>query len=192
MTVTHPLPESDDIHPESAHRHSHATWASAAQGNTCKGGSPSLALAELMLPDRMGLPELWTWLGPGLAGAVFGGGWWFWVDAVVCSDIRVPFLHYLPGPPSPLLLRISSGFSSSTFPLPFSCAPVNICVLRAIWRIFALRVLFVHNLDGSDMVIWSLGLEYRLGMDPLFVWRPVVVMNFSMILSDWILWSERC
>lgn len=45
----------------------------------------------------MGLQELWTMLGPGLAGAVFGGAWWFWVDAVVCSDIRVPFLHYLPG-----------------------------------------------------------------------------------------------
>eukprot|EP00271_Cylindrocystis_brebissonii_P013213 TRINITY_DN32888_c0_g1_i1.p1 TRINITY_DN32888_c0_g1~~TRINITY_DN32888_c0_g1_i1.p1 ORF type:complete len:147 (+),score=23.56 TRINITY_DN32888_c0_g1_i1:194-634(+) len=35
--------------------------------------------------------------GPVLAGALFGAGWWTWVDAVVCSTITVPFLHYLPG-----------------------------------------------------------------------------------------------
>jgi hypothetical protein len=32
-------------------------------------------------------------MGPGVAGA----GWWFWVDAVVCSSVQVSFLHYLPG-----------------------------------------------------------------------------------------------
>ncbi|KHN47062.1 Transmembrane protein 50A [Glycine soja] len=29
--------------------------------------------------------------------AVFGAGWWIWLDAVVCSTVTVPFLHYLPG-----------------------------------------------------------------------------------------------
>lgn len=45
----------------------------------------------------MDVGELWTIFGPGLAGAVFGAGWWFWVDAVVCSAVAVSFLHYLPG-----------------------------------------------------------------------------------------------
>lgn len=45
----------------------------------------------------MDLGELWAIFGPGVAGAVFGTGWWFWVDAVVCSSVKVPFLHYLPG-----------------------------------------------------------------------------------------------
>ncbi|KAL2633474.1 hypothetical protein R1flu_004953 [Riccia fluitans] len=45
----------------------------------------------------MGAQEIWNSVGPGLAGAVFGTAWWFWVDAVVCSAITVPFLHYLPG-----------------------------------------------------------------------------------------------
>lgn len=45
----------------------------------------------------MDLAELWAIFGPGFSGAVFGTGWWFWVDAVVCSSIQVPFLHYLPG-----------------------------------------------------------------------------------------------
>ncbi|KAH7679222.1 putative membrane protein [Dioscorea alata] len=40
---------------------------------------------------------MWEILGPGIAGAVFGAGWWFWVDAVVCSSVQVSFLHYLPG-----------------------------------------------------------------------------------------------
>ncbi|KAK8969301.1 hypothetical protein KSP40_PGU005321 [Platanthera guangdongensis] len=40
---------------------------------------------------------LWEIFGPGMAGAVFGAGWWFWVDAVVCSAVKVSFLHYLPG-----------------------------------------------------------------------------------------------
>ncbi|KAI7745876.1 hypothetical protein M8C21_007297 [Ambrosia artemisiifolia] len=45
----------------------------------------------------MELSELWAIFGPGVAGAVFGAGWWFWVDAVVCSSVQVSFLHYLPG-----------------------------------------------------------------------------------------------
>ncbi|KAH7567838.1 hypothetical protein JRO89_XS07G0162200 [Xanthoceras sorbifolium] len=45
----------------------------------------------------MDLSELWAIFGPGVAGAVFGAGWWFWIDAVVCSYVKVSFLHYLPG-----------------------------------------------------------------------------------------------
>ncbi|CAD6250624.1 unnamed protein product [Miscanthus lutarioriparius] len=47
--------------------------------------------------DSNNLLAAWPVVGPGVAGAVFGAGWWFWVDAVVCSAAAVPFLHYLPG-----------------------------------------------------------------------------------------------
>ncbi|XP_066383333.1 uncharacterized protein [Miscanthus floridulus] len=43
------------------------------------------------------LALLWGIIGPGVSGAIFGAGWWFWVDAVVCSAVQVSFLHYLPG-----------------------------------------------------------------------------------------------
>ncbi|CAI9102833.1 OLC1v1001182C1 [Oldenlandia corymbosa var. corymbosa] len=33
---------------------------------------------------------------PGVSGA-FSAWRWFWVDAVVCSSVKVSFLHYLPG-----------------------------------------------------------------------------------------------
>ncbi|GER37776.1 transmembrane protein 50a, partial [Striga asiatica] len=46
---------------------------------------------------EMDLGELLAIFGPGIAGAVFGTGWWFWVDAVVCSSVKIPFVHYLPG-----------------------------------------------------------------------------------------------
>lgn len=63
----------------------------------------------------MDLMELWAIFGPGVAGAVFGAGWWFWIDAVVCSSVKVSFVHYLPG----LLLSLS-------LKLPF-LIPVCVC-----------------------------------------------------------------
>ncbi|XP_038716900.1 uncharacterized protein LOC120010239 isoform X2 [Tripterygium wilfordii] len=45
----------------------------------------------------MDLSEVWAIFGPAVAGAVFGAGWWFWIDAVVCSSVTVSFVHYLPG-----------------------------------------------------------------------------------------------
>lgn len=53
----------------------------------------------------MDFSELWAIFGPGIAGAVFGAGWWFWVDAVVCSSVKVSFLHYLPGKFNFILLK---------------------------------------------------------------------------------------
>ena len=35
--------------------------------------------------------------GPGVSGALFGGGWWFWVDACAASHTQVPFVQFLPG-----------------------------------------------------------------------------------------------
>mmetsp|Transcript_54449 Transcript_54449/g.173018 ORF Transcript_54449/g.173018 Transcript_54449/m.173018 type:complete len:152 (+) Transcript_54449:276-731(+) len=35
--------------------------------------------------------------GPGASGALFGAGWWFWVDAIVCSHHKVPAGDYVPG-----------------------------------------------------------------------------------------------
>lgn len=26
-----------------------------------------------------------------ISGALFGAGWWFWVDAVACSSQKIPF-----------------------------------------------------------------------------------------------------
>lgn len=31
--------------------------------------------------------------GPVWSGALFGAGWWFWVDAVACSPAKIPFVQ---------------------------------------------------------------------------------------------------
>jgi hypothetical protein len=48
-------------------------------------------------------PELLEWTrrnarayGPSLAGACFGGATWAWTDAVVLTDKKPPFVHWLP------------------------------------------------------------------------------------------------
>ncbi|RAL38750.1 hypothetical protein DM860_013431 [Cuscuta australis] len=72
---------------------------------TNDGCSATAAAAEFMVYNvvtRIGLEEisrccLVVCKALGVAGAVFGAGWWFWVDAVVCSAVKVSFLHYLPG-----------------------------------------------------------------------------------------------
>ncbi|KAK3234791.1 hypothetical protein CYMTET_54973 [Cymbomonas tetramitiformis] len=35
--------------------------------------------------------------GTGLSGAVFGAGWWVWVDAIVTSNAKVPGSDWVPG-----------------------------------------------------------------------------------------------
>jgi hypothetical protein len=71
--------------------------------------------------DSNNLLAAWPVVGPGVAGAVFGAGWWFWVDAVVCSADAVPFLHYLPGKakraPFPSSVVPSSRLLRSVFPV---------------------------------------------------------------------------
>ena len=61
----------------------------------------------------MDIAELWAIFGPGIAGAVFGAGWWFWVDAVVCSSVAVSFVHYLPGNPPPIFLSLTFSLLSN-------------------------------------------------------------------------------
>ena len=77
------------------------------EGNSLK------ALSGLMFRPRHDLSEVWMHLmyvqqltgnplqakayGPGISGALFGGGWWFWVDACAASHTQVPFVQYLPG-----------------------------------------------------------------------------------------------
>lgn len=69
------------------------------RSNPAIGGSERSepARSESVTAYRMDLSELLAIFGPGISGAVFGAGWWFWVDAVVCSSVQVPFVHYLPG-----------------------------------------------------------------------------------------------
>lgn len=84
--------------------------------------------------DHNNLLAAWPVVGPGVAGAVFGAGWWFWVDAVVCSAAAVPFLHYLPGT-RPVPVRRLRDLRHRRLASFAPCVPKSSGVLtdRALW-----------------------------------------------------------
>lgn len=59
----------------------------------CLRGWPLCEAIALLIPPA--LVQFWEdkakSYGPMISGALFGAGWWFWVDAVACSASKVPF-----------------------------------------------------------------------------------------------------
>lgn len=49
----------------------------------CRAATTQLVLPLLLLQAKS--------YGPIASGALFGAGWWFWVDAVVCTTHKIPF-----------------------------------------------------------------------------------------------------
>jgi hypothetical protein len=64
-------------------------------------GWPLCETIALLIPPA--LVQFWEErakaYGPMLSGALFGAGWWFWLDAVACNatGTRPPFAQYIPG-----------------------------------------------------------------------------------------------
>eukprot|EP00877_Chromochloris_zofingiensis_P002392 jgi/Chrzof1/12153/Cz06g23030.t1 len=87
--------------------------------------------------------------GPIVAGALFGAGWWFWVDAVVCNSHKVPADQYIPGIVATLALVMincirrddlqdydpfdDGGFCRSRFWLFLSYVVSFAAVVGAVW-----------------------------------------------------------
>lgn len=110
----------------------------------------------------MDIPELLAIFGPGIAGAVFGAGWWFWVDAVVCSSIVVSFVHYLPG--------ISLSF--------FSLSSIFLPPKLTDFRVSALVMFLIRNIcifGGFDVQLCE---ERRHRLLPLRWWGVEVFFLF--------------
>ena len=59
--------------------------------------SSEIWMQSLYMQCFIGKPLQAKAYGPGISGALFGGGWWFWVDACAASGTQVPFVQYLPG-----------------------------------------------------------------------------------------------
>ncbi|EFJ13682.1 hypothetical protein SELMODRAFT_410867 [Selaginella moellendorffii] len=130
--------------------------------------------------------DVWSALGPSLAGAVFGAGWWFWVDAIVCSNVTVPFVQYLP------------GICASLAALMFNCvrreelqdySPYDdeSCRSRA-WLFIAYVVSFV-SLAGSVGILIQ---DSLLPTGPS-AWTGVagVLQCFLVLVSGLIFWTSR-
>eukprot|EP00882_Tetradesmus_deserticola_P003957 GHRQ01004183.1.p1 GENE.GHRQ01004183.1~~GHRQ01004183.1.p1 ORF type:complete len:172 (+),score=21.30 GHRQ01004183.1:184-699(+) len=104
--------------------------------------------------------------GPIASGALFGAGWWFWVDAVVCTSHKIPFDQYIPGIVATVALVMincirrddlqdydpfdDGGFCRSRFWLFLSYVVSFGSVVGAVW------VLMQHYAMNSDVAgeVW--------------------------------------
>ncbi|CAA2933854.1 transmembrane 50 homolog [Olea europaea subsp. europaea] len=102
----------------------------------------------------MDIVELWVIFGPGVAGAVFGAGWWFWVDAVVCSSVKVSFVHYLPGIFASLAALMFNSVKKDDVIDQYS--PYD----EGEWRLVALAIMVYSRIVSSYcriLYIWGIG-----------------------------------
>ncbi|CAN0880562.1 Transmembrane protein 50A [Linum grandiflorum] len=156
---------------------------SAAPSNKISG---KIATTVVQLLDSdMDLLEMWAIFGPGVAGAVFGAGWWFWVDAVVCSSVQVSFVHYLPG--------IFASFAA----LMFNCvrkedidySPYDEGEWRLkLWLFFAYVVSFVSLAASVGLLI-----QDSIVKDGPSVWTGTagVLQCVFVLISGLIYWTSH-
>ncbi|CAM6096770.1 unnamed protein product [Calypogeia fissa] len=135
----------------------------------------------------MALIDIWTAVGPALAGAVFGSGWWCWVDAVVCSAITVPFLHYLPGIFASLAALMFNGVRRDELQEYSPYDDGEGCRSRT-WLFLAYVISFV-SLAGSVGLL----VEDALVPEKPSTWTGVAgVLQCSFVLgSGLIFWTSR-
>ena len=130
----------------------------------------------------MDLTELWAIFGPGVAGAVFGAGWWFWVDAVVCSSVKVSFVHYLPGT---LSRSLSLGVPSNScifVVLGFSILCVWLMGFVGIFASFAALMFNCVRKEDIDYSPYEEG-EWRSGNLSLSCW--VIYLYVCLFYIFW-------
>jgi hypothetical protein len=53
-------------------------------------------LHELKSHYQASIPVQAKQYGPGVSGALFGAGWWFWLDAIGSASVKIPFKQVGP------------------------------------------------------------------------------------------------
>ncbi|KAK9799800.1 hypothetical protein WJX73_010831 [Symbiochloris irregularis] len=98
--------------------------------------------AELLISPQV--LELWNSkaaaYGPVLSGALFGGGWWFWVDAVTCSQNKVSFLQYLPGIVATLALVMINSIRREELDDPYDAFDEGVFCRSRFWLLVSYMV----------------------------------------------------
>ncbi|TXG52900.1 hypothetical protein EZV62_022069 [Acer yangbiense] len=122
----------------------------------------------------MDLSEVWAIFGPGVAGAVFGAGWWLWIDAVVCSSVKISFLHYLPGTLSPPLCLALCNVNTHLF-LRVVRVLVVIVIVCLFAGIFASLAALMFNCVRKEDIDYS---PYEEGE-----WRLKLWLFFAYVVS---------
>ena len=90
--------------------------------------------------------------GTGVAGALFGAGWWVWIDAVTCAYRKIPFAHHLPG----IIMTLSIILINCVGKHELSNTFGNSASRAKLWMLVS-YVISMAALIGS---LWSLAQNY--------------------------------
>jgi len=121
--------------------------------------------------------------GPIFSGALFGAGWWFWVDAVVCNTQKVPFDQYIPGIVATLALLMINCIRRDDLQDYDPFDDGGFCRSR-FWLFLSYLVSFAAVI-GS---VWVLMQHYALNPEHPQVWPGVAgVFQVACILASGLL-----
>eukprot|EP00898_Chlorokybus_atmophyticus_P007375 jgi/Chlat1/7639/Chrsp64S07113 len=136
--------------------------------------------------------------GPGLAGAVCGAGWWIWLDAVLCNDRTVPFLHYLPGIIATVALlmfncvRKEDVMEYSSMDDGEGCRQQLIHPLSPTRLRFFLFLSYLVSLGSLGFGVWVLVAGYAVHPDVNHWPGVAVLIHCTLVLcSGLIFWTSR-
>lgn len=143
---------------------------------------PGCCSAELLVSPE--LLQFWEEkakaYGPGLAGALFGGGWWFWVDATAASHTSVPFVQHLPGIIATLALVMINAIRRSELD-EYDPFDEGVFCRSRLW----LFISYIVSFAAVAGAVWVLLGHYALNPDVTNVWPGVAgLFQVTLILGS--------
>ncbi|CAK0778991.1 hypothetical protein CVIRNUC_004677 [Coccomyxa viridis] len=126
--------------------------------------------------------------GPGVSGALFGGGWWFWVDACAASGTQVPFVQYLPGIVATIALVMINAIRRDELEEYDPFDEGVFCRSR-----FWLFISYIVSFASVVGAVWVLLGHYALNPDVSTVWPGIAgLFQVTLILGAALLfWVAR-
>jgi len=139
--------------------------------------------AELLVPP--GLIRFWEEkakaYGPGFSGALFGAGWWFYVDAVTNSTTTIPFIQFLPGIIATLALIMINCIRRDELHEGYDAYDDGVFCRARSW----LFVSYCVSFGAIVGAVWVLLSDYALKEDVQTVWPGVAgLFQVSLVLGS--------
>mmetsp|Transcript_29768 Transcript_29768/g.41104 ORF Transcript_29768/g.41104 Transcript_29768/m.41104 type:complete len:151 (+) Transcript_29768:217-669(+) len=142
-----------------------------------------------MLYNVDSLEEAMQKYGPGISGALFGVGWWVWVDAVCVSTNKVPGSEWVPGLVAVLAMLMMNVVPKDSMPYDVYDGPG--CRSR-LWLFLSYVASFLA-LAAAVFVLISHYANNPYVLDAAGMWPGVAtVIQSSLIIGSGILmWISR-
>jgi len=156
-----------------------AAVAAAVQSlSYCAACIPDLRL--LLTPESLAFwKERAHQYGPGLSGALFGAGWWFWLDAIGSADQKVPFVQYLPGFVATLALLMINAVRREELQ-EYDAFDEGVFCRSRTWLFLS----YVVSFGAVTAAVWVLLQDYALNEAATQTWPGVAgLFQVTLILA---------